>query len=494
MKRAIVFILLLSVFVSSFAFYAFADNEPDAKLEIKYEFINNGNILVTVSVYDITIGDGIYEIGCEIDYNPAELTFLSASANVPEKWVPFENEEDGAGTEFSCLMKDGKYYWHVYTTRVGYGITENDQLSVALEFKPLTSYNASIKATCTDITSEDPDISDYTVAFASVNITPSVNQGSSKDDVVDNNTSINNNTSGNVSTETNNSSAENNSSDIVVDNEIVSDSVESGNADITSKPNSESNKNESASNDEATNDNIVGGSKINPTHKTIGIIVTIAMSIAFLFAIVMIILKRNKVIALIKENSNVIVKFWLTHVVMSILGIMVGLAVLALEGDTQGISLISFVGSAFTIGFMCFMHYDDMYFIAVKEGIKSRAEGKKLDLWKGLKLSLIAYAPVILVGFIAIVTTTFASDVQNSGVVPMLLYYVLQGSFLGLYKIHAYCGVAFYVIITLLPAIIAGTLSYALGLKDKTLRGVMGMNVKPPYDGPVQKKNKNKDK
>ena len=73
----------------------------------------------------------------------------------------------------------------------------------------------------------------------------------------------------------------------------------------------------------------------------------------------------------------------------------------------------------------------------------------------------------------------------------MLLYYIFQGSFLGLYKIHTYLGVAAYVIITLLPAIIAGALAYVLGVKDKTLRGVLGMDVKPPYDGLVEKKNKN---
>jgi len=182
----------------------------------------------------------------------------------------------------------------------------------------------------------------------------------------------------------------------------------------------------------------------------------------------------------------------MTHIVMSILGIMVGLAVLSIEGEADSISAIAIIGSVFTIGFMCFMHYDDMYFVGVKEGIRIRSEGGNIDPLKGLKITLLAYSPVMLAGLIAIIMSLVGSD-DASGI-SLLIYYAFQGSFLGLYKIRVYLGVIGYVIITLLPAILVSSLGYYMGLKDKTLRGMMGMNVKPPYDGPLERKPRNRDK
>ena len=187
------------------------------------------------------------------------------------------------------------------------------------------------------------------------------------------------------------------------------------------------------------------------------------------------------------ENSSIIVKFILTHVVMSLLGIMVGLAVIVIGGATSTITIVS---SVFTVGFMCFMHYDDMYFYAVKEGIRLRAEGEKIDVFKGLKVTLIAYSPVIMVGIVAIVIDLAAGGVENASPIALLVYYIMQGSYLTLYGVREAIGVTGYIILTLLPAIIVSSLGYALGVKDKTLRGILGFQVKPPYDGPMERKPK----
>lgn len=193
-------------------------------------------------------------------------------------------------------------------------------------------------------------------------------------------------------------------------------------------------------------------------------------------------------IKFIRENSEIIVKFILTHVVMSILGIMVGLAVLVMEGDVEGMSAIAYIGSLFTVGFMCFMHYDEMFFYAAKEGIKARSEEYKLDKFKGLKIILVAYAPVLFCGFVAIIVDLFASNIENVSSITLLIYYAVQGSFLALYKIREALGVSLYVIITLLPALISALLGYYIGIKDKTLRGLFGFKVKPPFDGPLERK------
>ncbi|MBO5869927.1 MAG: hypothetical protein J6Q89_04170 [Clostridia bacterium] len=199
-------------------------------------------------------------------------------------------------------------------------------------------------------------------------------------------------------------------------------------------------------------------------------------------------------IKFIRENSGIIVKFMLTHLVMSLLGLMVGLAVLTLESETVGISSIALIASAFTIGLMCFMHYDDSFFCAVKEGIQLRGEGKRPDTFKGLKIALIGYSPVILIGLVAVGVVIFTPEGHDATPIPLLLFYFCQGSFLCLYKLIDYIGIIGYILVTLLPAIISSTLGYAIGSKDKTLRGMLGMNVKPPFDGPLERKPKNRDK
>ena len=187
---------------------------------------------------------------------------------------------------------------------------------------------------------------------------------------------------------------------------------------------------------------------------------------------------------------SIITKFMMTHLVMSILGIMVGLAVLTIDGESTGFSSIAIIASVFTIGFMCFMHYDDSFFCGVKEGIRAKSEGTQADTLKGLKIALIGYIPVFVVSITVVLLQIFNPE---NAVIPMLLFYFFQGSFMSLYALQDYVGVIGYVIISLLPAIISSTLGFAIGSKDKTLRGMMGMNVKPPFDGPLERKPKNKN-
>lgn len=198
-------------------------------------------------------------------------------------------------------------------------------------------------------------------------------------------------------------------------------------------------------------------------------------------------------IKFVRENSSLIFKFMVTHLVMSVLGIMVGLAILTLEDGSNGISSIAFIASVFTIGLMCFMHYDDSFFFAVKEGIKMRGEGGTPDTLKGLKIALIGYAPTILIGLVAIAVVLFTPEGKDATPIPLLLFYFCQGSFLCLYKLIDYIGIIGYILVTLVPAIIASTIGYAIGSKDKTLRGMFGMNVKPPFDGPLERKPKNRN-
>jgi hypothetical protein len=104
----------------------------------------------------------------------------------------------------------------------------------------------------------------------------------------------------------------------------------------------------------------------------------------------------------------------------------------------------------------------------------------------------LAYSPVLLIGLVAICVDLFASD--DASAISLLAYYAVQGSFLTLYKLLDYVGVVGYVLITLIPAIVSSALGYVFGVKDKTIRGMMGMDVAPPYEGPIERKPKTKGK
>ena len=191
----------------------------------------------------------------------------------------------------------------------------------------------------------------------------------------------------------------------------------------------------------------------------------------------------------IKDNSTAIKKFVMTHIIMSLLGIMVGLAIIAFEGEDDTSGVLSAIASVFTIGFMCFLHYDDMYFIGAKNAINANSAGESLDKFRGLKATMIAYSPTIIVGLVTIVFDLLVNTGDDEGVVTALMvYYAFQGSFLALWKLRLAVGVTGYVLITLLPAVIASCLGYYIGSKQKTIRGMLGFKVKPPYDGPVDRK------
>ena len=193
------------------------------------------------------------------------------------------------------------------------------------------------------------------------------------------------------------------------------------------------------------------------------------------------------------ENSKVITKFIGNQVVMSLLGIMVGLAILAGEGDTKGkMSVLALVGGLFCVFFLCFLHYDNMFFAGEKDGIRARSVGKKPNVFKGLLITLVSYSPTILCAIITIILDLCASDDATG--ISLFCFYALQGSYLSFYSIINSIGRIGYVLVTLLPTIVFCTLGYALGAIDKPIRQLLGFKIKPPYDGPIEKRRSYKDK
>lgn len=189
----------------------------------------------------------------------------------------------------------------------------------------------------------------------------------------------------------------------------------------------------------------------------------------------------------VNENSKTITKFVTNQIVMSLLGIMVGLAILSIEGgDGKGMSAIALIGGVFCVGFLCFLQYDNMFFAGEHEGIRARSENKKPDYAKGYIIALLSYSPTLIVGFVTMILSVAASD--NATAVALFVYYAFQGSYISLYSLQGALGVFGYVAVTLLPVLIASGLGFIMGAKDLPIRKALGFNVKPPYEGQVEKR------
>ena len=169
-------------------------------------------------------------------------------------------------------------------------------------------------------------------------------------------------------------------------------------------------------------------------------------------------------------NSRQVVRFWTNQIVMSILGISVGLATIGL-----GIPAVSIVGCVFTIGLLCFLQYDGLFQLGVKHHYRA-ADAARPAKTLGLKVTLLGSCPLFLIILIGLLLSLFASDSAN--VICMLIYYALHGSYLQLQTYFVVDGTIGWLggpygwlvcLLLTLPAILSGTLGYLLGALDRPI-------------------------
>lgn len=185
--------------------------------------------------------------------------------------------------------------------------------------------------------------------------------------------------------------------------------------------------------------------------------------------------------------SRQIIRFFTNQLVMSILGISVGLSTIAL-----GNKVISAIGCVLTIGLLCFLQYDGLFQLGEKHHYRP-ADAERPAKTLGLKITLLGSAPLFLIILIGLLLSFFKSD--SAQVVCMLIYYALHGSYLQLQtyfvlegSIGWLGGSAGWLLCLLLtaPAILSGAIGYLLGAIDRPLRTFFGLR----YTGDGGKKGK----
>lgn len=180
-----------------------------------------------------------------------------------------------------------------------------------------------------------------------------------------------------------------------------------------------------------------------------------------------------------KANSSVIVKMFVNQIGMTIFGLMLNMA-------TAANKTLLVVTSLFSILFYMCLLYSVSWDYGARD--KIRVDGGRMtrDVWKGIRLSLVANIPNILLALLAIVGYVFTKDfLANDPKWAVDLYAVcntvarfLHAMYLGVLVTAFPAGEnqvysAYPLILTVIPALFTCGFGYFLGLRGNRILGFM---------------------
>ena len=184
--------------------------------------------------------------------------------------------------------------------------------------------------------------------------------------------------------------------------------------------------------------------------------------------------------------SSNIVRFWTNQIVMSLLGISVGLATIAF--DNLAISLI---GCCFTIGLLCFLQYDNMFQLGEKHHFM-HTDAVRPSKSTGFKIAIMGSVPLLVLVLLGVVLEV-AFQNADASTVCNFLYYAVHGTYIQAHALISSLpifgnsalveGILRWSACTLyiLPAVLLSGLGYYLGAKDITLRSLFGIKSAPKH-------------
>lgn len=172
------------------------------------------------------------------------------------------------------------------------------------------------------------------------------------------------------------------------------------------------------------------------------------------------------------DYSAYIFKFWVNQITMSAMGLLVCAAVFL----TEGVLIAQICLALFPVGFMFFLIYDYMFQFGHKHSVSIEAGHMEFDKLFGLKIYALAYSPTLLLILLTVIFSIFG--VPNAPAITSTIYYLLNAFNLGFFWILDSVPVYVNMIIFALPPMIACTLGYYLGCKDKPISKMLGIKVK----------------
>ncbi|MBQ3598506.1 MAG: hypothetical protein II987_04495 [Clostridia bacterium] len=182
----------------------------------------------------------------------------------------------------------------------------------------------------------------------------------------------------------------------------------------------------------------------------------------------------KKLIAFFKQNSKLIVDFWVNQVVWSVVGLMVSWPMSIMLNKDPNYSLYMGLAAAFTAGIFWFRIYDMLNQHGLKYAIKrNKGSSEQLNIPSdsfGLKIGLFAYAPTILLVLIFAAFSIFNFESGRAimaAVIYMIpIHSIYNAGWLALSDLGETVLVIFTVL-TLIPIPCFAWLGYYLGVRDK---------------------------
>lgn len=182
----------------------------------------------------------------------------------------------------------------------------------------------------------------------------------------------------------------------------------------------------------------------------------------------------KNLIAFFKNNSKLIIDFWVNQVVWSVVGLMASWPLSMILNKDPNYSLYMGLAAVFTAGIFWFRIYDMLNQHGLKYAIrKNRSTGEALSVPSdsfGLKIGLFAYAPTAL---LVIVFTAFSIFNFEGGraIMAAIIYMIpihsmYNAGWLALSDLGE-AVLVIYTVLTLVPIPVFAWLGYYLGVRDK---------------------------
>lgn len=178
--------------------------------------------------------------------------------------------------------------------------------------------------------------------------------------------------------------------------------------------------------------------------------------------------------AFFKQNSKLIIDFWVNQVVWSVVGLMVSWPMSIMLNKDPNYSLYMGLAAAFTAGIFWFRIYDILNQHGLKYAIrKSRSSGEGSQIPSdsfGLKIGLLSYAPTILLVLIFVVFSLIKLE-NGQAIMAAVIYMIPIHSMYnaGWLALSGFDEIVLviYTLLTIIPIPFFAWLGFYLGVRDK---------------------------
>lgn len=176
--KKLAFLLILSILVATVPFAAFAENNYMVTTKVEGELTKDDNVYkLHVSLNDIKDETGVALAEYVIKFDPEVIQLTNADVKVPDIWKDHIDSE--MAENMSRKLNDGEYSWLWVMALEGYGIKEDGQLALDLDFSVLKETETEISVSVVTV------LNDELEEISANSVSVKVNTGSAGSEQID---------------------------------------------------------------------------------------------------------------------------------------------------------------------------------------------------------------------------------------------------------------------------------------------------------------------